>query len=48
MKHFELKGQLRETGNKAAIKALVKALQSDKVRKYVDATYPNGEVVVVF
>ena len=34
--------------NKAAIKALVKALQSDKVRKYVDATYPNGEVVVVF
>ena len=34
--------------NKAAIKALVKALQSDKVRKYIDATYPNGEVVVVF
>ena len=34
--------------NKAAIKALVKALQSDKVRKYIDDTYPNGEVVVVF
>ena len=34
--------------NKAGIKALVKALQSDKVRKYIDATYPNGEVVVVF
>ncbi len=34
--------------NKAAIKALVKALQSDKVRKYIDETYPNGEVVVVF
>lgn len=34
--------------NKSAIKALVKALQSEKVRKYVDETYPNGEVVVVF
>ena len=34
--------------NSAAIKALVKALQSDKVRKYVDDTYPNGEVVVEF
>ncbi len=34
--------------NKAEIKALIKALQSDKVRKYVDETYPNGEVVVVF
>lgn len=34
--------------NSAAIKALVKALQSDKVRKYIDDTYPNGEVVVVF
>lgn len=34
--------------NKPAIKALVKALKSDKVRKYIDATYPNGEVVVVF
>lgn len=34
--------------NKPAIKALVKALQSDKVRNYIDATYPNGEVVVVF
>ncbi len=34
--------------NSAAIKALVKALQSEKVRKYIDDTYPNGEVVVVF
>lgn len=34
--------------NKAEIKALVKALQSDKVRKYVEERYPNGEVVVVF
>ena len=34
--------------NSAAIKALIKALQSEKVRKYVDETYPNGEVVVVF
>ena len=34
--------------NSPAIKALIKALQSDKVRKYVDDTYPNGEVVVVF
>ena len=34
--------------NKASIKALVKALQSDKVRKYIDEKFPNGEVVVVF
>ena len=34
--------------NKAEIKALIKALQSDKVRKYVDEKYPDGEVVVVF
>ena len=34
--------------NKPAIKALIKALQSEKVRKYVDETYPDGEVVVVF
>ncbi len=34
--------------NKAEIKALVKALQSEKVRKYVEEKYPNGEVVVVF
>ena len=34
--------------NKAEIKALIKALQSEKVRKYVDETYPDGEVVVVF
>ena len=34
--------------NKAEIKALVKALKSEKVRKYVEEHYPNGEVVVVF
>ena len=34
--------------SKPAIQALIKALQSDKVRKYVDETYPDGEVVVVF
>ena len=31
-----------------AIRALVKALQSQKIKDYVAATYPNGEVVVVF
>lgn len=31
-----------------SVKALVKALQSDKVKKWVDANYPNGEVVTVF
>ena len=34
--------------NKPEIKALVKALQSDKVKKYIAEKYPNGEVVVVF
>ena len=34
--------------NKAEIKALVKALKSEKVRKYIEEKYPNGEVVVVF
>ena len=34
--------------NNAAVKALVKALQSDKVKKWVADTYKNGEVVVVF
>ena len=34
--------------NKAGIKALVKALQSDKVKKYLSEKYPNGEVVAVF
>ncbi|MBO4857475.1 MAG: MetQ/NlpA family ABC transporter substrate-binding protein [Treponema sp.] len=34
--------------NKAEIKALVKALQSEKVKKYIEEKYPNGEVVVVF
>ncbi|MCR5760999.1 MAG: MetQ/NlpA family ABC transporter substrate-binding protein [Sphaerochaetaceae bacterium] len=32
----------------AAIKALVKALQSDEVKAWVAETYPNGEVVLVF
>ncbi|MCF0238657.1 MAG: MetQ/NlpA family ABC transporter substrate-binding protein [Sphaerochaetaceae bacterium] len=32
---------------KAGIKALVKALQSDKIADYVAKTYPNGEVVLV-
>ena len=39
---------VRKSGDKPAIKALVKALQSDKVRKYIDEKFPNGEVVVVF
>jgi len=34
--------------NKPEIKALVKALKSDKVKNYVSEKYPNGEVVVVF
>jgi D-methionine transport system substrate-binding protein len=34
--------------NKDAIKALVKALQSDKIKKYVEQKYPDGEVVTVF
>lgn len=34
--------------NKAEIKALVKALQSEKVKEYINKTYPNGEVVTVF
>ena len=34
--------------NREEIKALVKALQSDKVKKYLSEKYPNGEVVVVF
>ncbi|MDD3823359.1 MAG: MetQ/NlpA family ABC transporter substrate-binding protein [Sphaerochaetaceae bacterium] len=34
--------------NDPAIKALVKALQSKKIKDYVAKTYPNGEVVVVF
>ena len=34
--------------NKPAIQALIKAVQSDKVRKYIDEKYPNGDVVVVF
>lgn len=34
--------------NKPEIKALVKALQSEKVKNYIKETYPNGEVVAVF
>ncbi|MBO4394618.1 MAG: MetQ/NlpA family ABC transporter substrate-binding protein [Spirochaetales bacterium] len=39
-----------KSGNEsnAAIQALVKALQSDKIKKWVAETYKNGEVVVVF
>ena len=33
---------------KPAVKALVKALQSDKIRDWVAERYPNGEVVVAF
>jgi D-methionine transport system substrate-binding protein len=34
--------------DKPAIKALVKALQSQKVKDYIAKTWPNGEVVPVF
>lgn len=34
--------------NSDSIKALVKALQSDKVAKWVKENYPNGDVVTVF
>ena len=34
--------------NDPRIKALIKALQSDKVRKYITEKYPNGEVVAAF
>ena len=34
--------------NNDAIKALVKALQSDKVKDYIAKKYPTGEVVTVF
>lgn len=34
--------------NDARIVALVKALKSEKVKKYIESTYPNGEVVLVF
>ena len=33
---------------KPEIQALVKALQSDKVKEFIKSTYPNGEVVAVF
>lgn len=34
--------------NDSAIKALVKALQSETIRKYIAEKYPNGEVVAAF
>lgn len=34
--------------NDPRIKALIKALQSDKVRKYIIEKYPNGEVIPAF
>ena len=34
--------------NKPEIKALVKALQSQKVKDYINNRYPNGEVVAAF
>ena len=34
--------------NKAEIQALVKALQSDKVKEYITKKYPNGDVITVF
>ena len=34
--------------NKPEIKALVKALQSEKIKDYISKNYPNGEVVTVF
>lgn len=34
--------------NTPAIKALIKAVQSDKVRNYIKERYPNGDVVAVF
>ncbi len=33
---------------KPEIQALVKALQSDKIKEFIKSTYPNGEVVAVF
>ncbi len=34
--------------NNEAVKALIKALESDKVKSWVAEKYPNGEVVTVF
>ena len=34
--------------NKPAIKALIKAIESEKVKEYINKKYPNGEVVTVF
>ena len=34
--------------NKEEIKALIEAIKSEKVKKFISEKYPNGEVVVVF
>ena len=34
--------------NDEAVKALVKALESDKVKNWISEKYPNGEVIAVF
>lgn len=34
--------------NDEKVQALVKALQSQKVKDYIETTYPNGDVVAVF
>ena len=34
--------------NKSAVKALVKALQSQKIKDFVSSRYPDGEIVIVF
>ena len=39
---------VKEGGETDAIKALVSALQSDKVKAYISEKYPNGEVVAAF
>ena len=39
---------VKEGGETDAIKALVNALQSDKIKAYISDRYPNGEVVSVF
>jgi len=34
--------------NKPEVKALVSALQSQKIKDYIQQKYPNGEVVAAF
>jgi len=38
----------QENQNNPAVQALVKALQSEKVKNYIVETYPNGDVMAVF